>query len=195
MPTRLRSCECDVVLGVWWKLIDVRSQLVDQLDPAMAPILLKYGKALYELAYSQQGVMGEKGVEKQAGADGGSHSTIRLRFAVTDVSLAEEEDDEEPVASSSNFVFSSADDVSDHGDEAAGEASAPAPEQGGEAGQGNEVDEPEDDYNAAWEVLDLARKIYSNMVEGLSPEEGREARLSLAESYLALGDVSLETGG
>lgn len=161
----------------------------------MAPILLKYGKALYELAYSQQGVMGKEGVEKQAGPDGEFHTTMRSRCAVTDVSVAEEEDDEEPVASSSNFVFSSADDVSDHGDGAAGEAAAPAPEQGGEAGQGNEVDEPEDDYNAAWEVLDLARKIYSNMVEGLSPEEGREARLSLAESYLALGDVSLETGG
>jgi HAT1-interacting factor 1 len=57
-----------------------------------------------------------------------------------------------------------------------------------------EVDEPEDDYNAAWEVLDVARTIYSRMVEGKAEGEGKEDRLCLAECYLALGDVSCETG-
>lgn len=32
----------------------------------MAPLLLSYGKALYELAFSQQGVMGKEEVEKTA---------------------------------------------------------------------------------------------------------------------------------
>lgn len=36
------------------------------MDPQMAPLLLYYGKALYELAYSQSGVMGKEGTE-QAG--------------------------------------------------------------------------------------------------------------------------------
>ncbi len=35
-------------------------------DPQMAPLLLSYGKALYELAFAQQGVMGKEEVDKQA---------------------------------------------------------------------------------------------------------------------------------
>lgn len=34
----------------------------------MAPVLLNYGKALYELGFSQQGVMGKEEVEKNADA-------------------------------------------------------------------------------------------------------------------------------
>jgi len=49
--------------------------------------------------------------------------------------------------------------------------------------------EPEDDFNAAWEVLDLARAIYEKQ-----KDEDDEVRLKLADTYIALGDVSLETG-
>lgn len=37
-----------------------------EFDPKMAPLLLSYGKALYELAFSQQGVMGKEEVDKTA---------------------------------------------------------------------------------------------------------------------------------
>jgi len=60
-----------------------------------------------------------------------------------------------------------------------------------EDGEGDDDEEdgaePEDDFNAAWEVLDLARAIYIK-------EEGDDAKLKLADTYIALGDVSLETG-
>lgn len=49
--------------------------------------------------------------------------------------------------------------------------------------------EPEDDFNAAWEVLDLARAIYEKQ-----QEDDDEIKLKLAETYIYLGDVSLETG-
>jgi HAT1-interacting factor 1 len=64
------------------------------------------------------------------------------------------------------------------------------------AGEGEDEDEgddaePEDDFNAAWEVLDLARAIYDKQKE----EDGdEEVKLKLADTYIALGDVSLETG-
>jgi HAT1-interacting factor 1 len=67
-------------------------------------------------------------------------------------------------------------------------------EGGDQDGQEEGSDEPEDDYNAAWEILDVARTIYAKIVEGLPEGEGQEHRLCLAECYLALGDVSLETG-
>jgi HAT1-interacting factor 1 len=68
-----------------------------------------------------------------------------------------------------------------------------------EGGQGDEDEdeeeegdgEPEDDFNAAWEVLDLARAIYDKQVA----DDGEdEVKLKLADTYIALGDVSLETG-
>lgn len=49
--------------------------------------------------------------------------------------------------------------------------------------------EPEDDFNAAWEVLDLARAIFEKR-----KGESDEAKLKLADTYMCLGDVSLETG-
>lgn len=49
--------------------------------------------------------------------------------------------------------------------------------------------EPEDDFNAAWEVLDLARALYEKQ-----KDEDDEIKLKLADTYIALGDVSLETG-
>lgn len=67
---------------------------------------------------------------------------------------------------------------------------------GDEGAEGDDDDEgeeaePEDDFNAAWEVLDLARAIYEKQKE----EEGdEEVMLKLADTYITLGDVSLETG-
>lgn len=49
-------------------------------------------------------------------------------------------------------------------------------------------DGPEDDFNAAWEVLDLARALYEKK------GDSDEIRLKVADTYIALGDVSLETG-
>jgi len=37
----------------------------------MAPLLLSYGKALYELAFASQGVMGKEEVDKAATGAGG----------------------------------------------------------------------------------------------------------------------------
>lgn len=57
---------------------------------------------------------------------------------------------------------------------------------GEEEGDGGE---PEDDFNAAWEVLDLARAIYEKQ-----KDEDDEIKLKLADTYITLGDISLETG-
>jgi hypothetical protein len=53
----------------------------------------------------------------------------------------------------------------------------------------DEEEEPEDDFNAAWEVLDLARALYENL-----KDTDDEIKLKLADCYICLGDVSLETG-
>jgi hypothetical protein len=89
----------------------------------------------------------------------------------THVHLAEEQ---QPVASGSGSGSAS--------------ANGRAADDAKPASGADDVDEaPEDDFNAAWEVLDAARTLFSKM-------EGDEARLSEAECFLTLGDVSLETG-
>lgn len=58
--------------------------------------------------------------------------------------------------------------------------------------EGNEEEaegEPEDDFNAAWEVLEVARSLYEDRKDG-----GDDVKLKLADTYMALGDISLETG-
>ena len=58
-----------------------------------------------------------------------------------------------------------------------------------EAEEPGEDVEPEDDFNAAWDVLEMARSIYEGQ-----KEDGDDVKLKLADTYVALGDVSLETG-
>lgn len=83
-----------------------------------------------------------------------------------------------------------ADASSDHEGEAPGDDNeVEEGDEGGEGGEGGEEDEdePEDDFNAAWDVLDLARAYYDK-------QEGDDMKLKLSEAYMSLGDVSLETG-
>lgn len=53
--------------------------------------------------------------------------------------------------------------------------------------EGGDDEAPEDDFNAAWNVLDLARTLYSQ-------KDDQASQMKLAETYIALGDISLETG-
>jgi HAT1-interacting factor 1 len=64
-----------------------------------------------------------------------------------------------------------------------------AAERAEEEEQEDANDEPEDDFNAAWEILDLARSLFDKR-----KDEDDEIKLKLADTYVSLGDVSLETG-
>jgi len=92
----------------------------------------------------------------------------------------EDDGEDRPVDLFGQASAAERDDEDDSGGEGEGE------------GEGDDDDgEPEDDFNAAWEVLDLARAIYEKQKE----EDGdEEVKLKLADTFIALGDVSLETG-
>jgi HAT1-interacting factor 1 len=87
------------------------------------------------------------------------------------------------------------DDGEDHAVDLFGQAAAAVEEEAADGEESEEEEEedgePEDDFNAAWEVLDLARAIYDKQKNENNDEE---VRLKLADTYIALGDVSLETG-
>ena len=50
-----------------------------------------------------------------------------------------------------------------------------------------EQDQQDDEFETAWDILDIARVIYEK-------SEDKETRLKLSDVHLCLGDVSVETG-
>ncbi|KAF9480542.1 hypothetical protein BDN70DRAFT_877537 [Pholiota conissans] len=138
--------------------------------PETADLYFSYGKALLENAIVQSSVLGK---EQEQPEDAEAH--------------------DQPSGSGSGGkgpILSFSGDADDTVDIFA-QAAAEHDEDEDEEGEGEGEDgEPEDDFNAAWEVLDLARAIYEKQNED-SPDD--EVKLKLADTYIALGDVSLET--
>jgi HAT1-interacting factor 1 len=133
--------------------------------PETANLYFSYGKALLENAISQASVLGKEQPENG------------------------DEAEEKPSGTGANGkgpILSFSGDA-DEGVDLFGQA-AIAEEEGDEEDAEGEDGEPEDDFNAAWEVLELARAIYEK-----SKDEDDEVKMKLAETYIALGDVSLET--
>lgn len=135
-------------------------------SPEAADLYFAYGKALLENAISQTSVLGKD---------------------QTDQALPEEEADSKSGAFLSFSGDAEDDEPVDLFSLAAKRAEEDEEDEDEEDGEGDDG-EPEDDFNAAWEVLDLARALYEKR-----QEESDDVKLKLAETFLLLGDVSLET--
>lgn len=132
-----------------------------------ADLYFAYGKALLENAITQTSVLGKEqaedvltGEKEEVGASGAF------------LSFSGDAEEDEPVDLFGQTTKEEDDDDDDD-------------EEGGEEGEDGE---PEDDFNAAWEVLDLARALYEKQ-----SETSDDVKLKLADTYITLGDVSLET--
>ncbi|TFY50446.1 hypothetical protein EVG20_g11513 [Dentipellis fragilis] len=135
--------------------------------PETADLYFSYGKALLENAIAQSTVLGKDGGDDALGKD-----------------------DKDDSSANPGAILSFSGDVEDEAVDLFAEASKAAAAEEEDADEEEEDGaEPEDDFNAAWEVLDLARAIYEKQ-----KDEDEEVRLKLADTYIALGDVSLETG-
>ncbi|CDO68408.1 hypothetical protein BN946_scf184815.g55 [Trametes cinnabarina] len=137
-----------------------------------AELYFAYGKALLENAIAQSSVLG-----KQEPDDALLEDSSDAAKSGAFLSFSGDPDDEQPGEDVAVDLFAEA-------QKAAEELDAAEQEEEEEEDEG----EPEDDFNAAWEVLDLARAIYEKQ-----QEDSDEIKLKLADTYIALGDVSLET--
>ncbi|KAF8623209.1 hypothetical protein AX15_006447 [Amanita polypyramis BW_CC] len=133
--------------------------------PETADLYLSYGKALLENAISQNSVLGKEQPETEVDEE---PAGTDARGAILSFSGDAEDEDEEPAVD----LFAQANKEIEEAEREDEEAEA----------------EPEDDFNAAWEVLEMARALYEKQ-----KEEDDEIKLKLADTYIALGDVSLET--
>ncbi|OBZ66699.1 NASP-related protein sim3 [Grifola frondosa] len=148
--------------------------------PETADLYFSYGKALLENAIAQSSVLGKEQPEDAEHATAGDGKDTSSGGAFLSFSGDADDEAEELVPGSKEDVpvdlFAEAAKAVDEMDEAE------------EDEDEDEEAEPEDDFNAAWEVLDLARALYEKQ-----QDEDDQVKLKLADTYIALGDVSLET--
>ncbi|KAF8661350.1 hypothetical protein AX16_001445 [Volvariella volvacea WC 439] len=150
--------------------LELMTKKVGEYAPEAADLYFAYGKALLENAISQSGVLGKAEPEEVPEEDSkpsvGKSGGPVLSFSGD----GEEEDEVVDLLEHANKVMA----------------------EGDEDEEEEEEGEPEDDFNAAWEVLDLARAIYEKQTSQ-DKDDVDELKLKLADTYIALGDVSLET--
>lgn len=132
--------------------------------PATVDIYYLYGCALLENAISTSGVLGNK----QEGAE------------------EPEEPETKTEGETKGRFFFGADGEDDPAVDLFAQAQAAEKEEEEQKEEEPDAEEPEDDFEAAWDILDLARTQYDTM-------EGDESQLKLAATYMALADISLET--
>ncbi|CAE6440422.1 hypothetical protein ACGC1H_003590 [Rhizoctonia solani] len=151
-----------------------RDEYGEKTSP-FAELLLAYGRALIANATSQNSVFPkEEEAEAPKESNGaGSSSDPKAQPGNARIHFGDgpSSDDEDGVGDETV-------------DTAVGNLSEVKEE--GEGGEEQDEDEPEDDFNAAWDVLDLARAYYDK-------QDGDDMKLKLSEAYMSLGDVSLET--
>ncbi|KAI0664366.1 hypothetical protein C8Q70DRAFT_906127 [Cubamyces menziesii] len=139
-----------------------------------ADLYFAYGKALLENAIAQSSVLGKQEPDDALLEDNNGAYACNTANSGAFLSFSGDADDEHHGEDVAVDLFAEA-------QKAADELDAAEEEEDDEA-------EPEDDFNAAWEVLDLARAIYEKQ-----QDESDEVKLKLADTYITLGDVSLET--
>jgi len=138
-------------------------------------VYFAYGKALLENAISQNSVLGKEQQQQEGGGAEAEEAALNGGNKILSFS-GDAEDEEEDPAVDLFAEASKSDDGEGGGEEAAAD------------GEGGDEAEPEDDFNAAWEVLDLARAIYEKQMDAKD-----EMKLKVADTFIALGDISLET--
>ncbi|KAI9448771.1 hypothetical protein BJY52DRAFT_303650 [Lactarius psammicola] len=146
--------------------------------PEMADVYFAYGKALLENAIAQNSVLGKEQQQQQDGT-ATEEPAANGNNKILSFSGDAEDEEEDPDPAVDLFAEASKPDTDAEDDAGEGEGE----------GEGEEDDaEPEDDFNAAWEVLDLARAIYEKRMDG-----DDAVRLKVADTFIMLGDISLET--
>lgn len=153
-----RDFEASVTLYAKCLEESVKQNEGDQMAPSFGPLYLAYGKALLQLAIANQslGIVNESAVDYNLEGD----ATDKL----IELDEYEDESDEE-----------------DNNEDVEGDEGNEDDEEFGEEEEGAENG---DDFALAWEVLDIARLIFSKQ---------DSAKLQEAEALQEMGDLSMET--
>ncbi|KAI9145554.1 hypothetical protein BKA69DRAFT_1048338, partial [Paraphysoderma sedebokerense] len=169
--------------------IELFVNVYGSLHPKCAEPFYQYGCALLQTAIEKSGILGDSEQVKNATGKREVDLLSTIDSAVTS--------DMAPTKDSSRFVF---------------EGDAPEEEEAAEGEEEEAEDVEEDDFEIAFENLEMAKTIYMKMLDGeidangeatvdgkgkekVSVDENLAAELKkkLAEVYMTLGDVNLES--
>ncbi|EFA05316.2 nuclear autoantigenic sperm protein [Tribolium castaneum] len=140
---------------------------------SLGDVYLYYGKSLLELSRKESGPLGDgvlKNVEEESETEDVEENEAgeeESKPVNGETPKTEEEDDKPP---------------------AEGETDQKVEESGSseEKKEGEETEDELTDLQVAWEVLELAKRIFTN--------RGTEGKKNLAETLIVLGEISLESG-
>lgn len=139
---------------------------------------------MLENAITQNAVLGKEETNADEGEEDSMLRCIASRRTVTYPSDCQLLD--LAVKKASQFVFEG--DAEETVDFKQDGADGESEDEEGQRDAEGDDDAPEDDFNAAWDALDLARALYEKQ------GDSDEVKMKVADTYIALGDVSLETG-
>jgi len=159
---------------------ELHSNVFGETAAEMAEVYFYYGKALLEMARLESGVLGNAldgdGVEEEGDDEDESGDGEEAENGEAAAENGEKEKNgEEPTAS----------------DEKA-ESDVEGGEKEGEDKSAQDAEEEDDPSNLqlAWEMLELAKVVYTKTVE--TEKDNLEVGRRLCETYMVLGEVSLE---
>lgn len=145
----------------------------DETGKEDGQLLFLYGRALFQAGVSSSAVLG------------GAETTGETS----------DEPAEAPAKSSGAFQFEEAPEEEEaEVSEGKGKEKADAEDEEEEEEDGAEQGNEQTDFEVAWEVTDLARKLFEDEIEGaITAERHAEIEKQLAEVYDILGEISLES--
>lgn len=144
-------------------------------SPKNADVMFLYGRTLLKVAMQKTEVLGGSGQDDAPSAGDTDRSTgdslIDSRFSFQGDESFDQDADEEDQSGEP---------------EVAGE---------GESGGDNQPGSAEDDFQSAWEVLDLARLSFQKQLEHTTEfVDKNEVKKRIADTYDLLGEIALENG-
>ncbi|KAF4636327.1 hypothetical protein G7Y89_g1760 [Cudoniella acicularis] len=186
---------------------ELQAELNGEMSPDNAEILFLYGRSLFKVGQSKSDVLGGKASGEKKKSNGAAKSkaeptkeepkTKNEKIAEEGVAIVAEQNggakpEGEADAKKPLFQFTGDENFEDSDDE----------EAEGEDGEG-EAEEEEDDLAAAFEVLDLARVLYTKKMELPQEGEGKGKEVGdssmtkhykerLADTHDLLAEISLE---
>lgn len=177
----------DEAVGLFSDCLDLMVPHVGQMAEALGPIYLAYGRALMQVAIEKQDqlLLNQKAVPEKvqeeepeqastsAAVVGKKRKLIDLPDIIPDVVVDDEDDKGKEKVSATEDAKESSDNEAEDGDDDDGQADA------------GEAEVEEDDFQIAWEILDVARLIYSKQDSPL-------AKQVTAEIHVDLGDLQME---
>jgi len=186
---------------------DLLSKQFGETHPEVAEAYFYYGKSLLELSRLESGVLGNalSGVPEEG--DNGNNSQVEDPEKMT---TDEKNDVEVKVKDALEYNYATCEIEAEKAEEA---AAAEEEEMEGEAAEGEEDEAMEEDVNEAvpeaadkdeddeeeesnlqlsWEMLELAKFVYTRQLETATDEQKVEVEKRICETLMLLGEVSLE---